>query len=104
MLEGLMAGGTMMVCSLGFVSLQKLDNHWHKADKPRLPIGQSSDRLEAVYRWCGLVAVCFGPSLLMWMFSKKWPLYQKEMFFYASPNYVSAWLDPEDLMKIRINT
>ena len=101
-LEGLIAGGTMMTCSLGFVALQKLDNHWRKMGQ----IGHTStpDRREVIYRWCGLVTVCFGPSLLMWMFSQKWPLYQKEMFFYASPNYVSAWLDPEDLQKIRMNS
>ena len=28
MLEGLMAGATMMICSFGFVMLHKLDNHW----------------------------------------------------------------------------
>ena len=65
---------------------------------------QYNSSSEMIFKWSGLLTITFGPSILMWMFGKKWPLYQKEMFFYASPNYIHSWLDPEDLMKIRLHT
>ena len=65
---------------------------------------QYSCSSEMLFKWSGLLTITFGPSILMWMFGRKWPLYQKEMFFSASPNYIHSWLDPEDLMKIRLHT
>ena len=75
-----------------------------KQFKERKPSQYNSSSAEMLFKWSGLLTITFGPSILMWMFGKKWPLYQKEMFFYASPNYIHSWLDPEDLMKIRLHT